>query len=285
MNNSKLTRLHAVIDAVRIAGMGVMGALAIGIGAAQAQGQIAFPDLSGAHPRTGAFIGPDHPTRIRPGLNKDQVMLELGVPHFDEGLFGVSEWDYAFNFYTGKGNEYLTCQFKVKFDKADGSYRVASTHWKDPGCAQLVQGPAAAPVASGPACESCAQKTFSLQTDGLFRFDGGGEADLLSNGRERITALAQVIRTNFKSVEQVVVTGYTDRIGTDEYNDALSLVRASTVRALLVGQNMQAQQIRAVGLGKKNPVVTSCEGEAATPQLISCLQPNRRVVVEVSAAQ
>lgn len=192
---------------------------------------------------------------------------------------------YAFNFYTGKGNEYLTCQFKVKFDKADGNYRVASTHWKTPDCAQLVQGPTAAPVAAAPTCESCPQKTFSLQTDGLFRFDGGQEADLLAEGREKIKALARVIQTNFSSVQQVAVTGYTDRIGTDEYNDALSLARANTVRAMLIGQSMDPARIRAVGLGKKNPVVTNCEGEAATPQLISCLQPNRRVVVEVSAAQ
>ena len=91
-----------------------------------------FPSLDSSYLKTGDFISAESVKRVRAGLNKDQVRLALGNPHFSEGLFAVREWDYALNFYTGKGNESVTCQFKVKFDSDD---KAVSTYWKDPACA------------------------------------------------------------------------------------------------------------------------------------------------------
>ena len=34
----------------------------------------------------------------RSGMNKDQLYNLIGRPHFSEGLYGVEEWDYAFNY-------------------------------------------------------------------------------------------------------------------------------------------------------------------------------------------
>mgnify|MGYP003575646359 CR=1 FL=1 len=264
--------------------LGVLGATAVS--AVQAQETVQFPDLASSYLKTGDFIGPDHIQRIKPGLNKDQVRLELGNPQFSEGFFGVKEWDYAFNFYTGKGNEYVTCQFKVKFDSVDGDYRVASTHWKSPDCAAYLPGqaapPAALPVGPRQTCEPC--KKTTLHADGLFRFDGDQEADLLPQGRENLNALAASIKANMASIQQVVVTGYTDRLGSAAYNDTLSRNRAKTVGNVLAAQGVDPSRIRTVGMGEKNPVATHCTGQAPTPQLISCLQPNRRVEVEAIPA-
>lgn len=245
---------------------------------AHAQQGVVFPDIKSSYLKTGDFVGPDHVLRVRPGMSKDQVRLELGNPHFNEGLFGVSEWDYAFNFYSGKGSEHVTCQFKVVYAHTDGSYRVASTHWKDPECALLVNPPAVAAVSnvsdSGP-------KKITLGTDGLFSFDGSKEGDLQPEGRERIRTLARDIRANFSAVKAVIVTGHTDRLGTSAYNEALSLARANTVRSLLASYGIAIEKIQAVGAGEKLPVITDCEGSQPTPRLIRCLQPNRRVEVEV----
>ena len=128
-----MTKMHLVCHS----GLVVLAAVAL-VGTARAQ-EVAFPDLKSSYLKTGDFGGPDHAWRVRPGHNKDQVRLELGNPHFSEGISGVNEWDYAFNFYTGKGSEHVTCQLKVKFDKVDGHYRVGSTHWNNSDCAALVQ--------------------------------------------------------------------------------------------------------------------------------------------------
>ncbi|MBS0344349.1 MAG: OmpA family protein [Proteobacteria bacterium] len=266
-----------------VAALGVLGVFAMGL--AQAQEDVKFPDLASTSLKTGDFIGPDQPARVRPGMNKDQVRLELGNPHFSEGLFGVSEWDYAFNFYTGKGNEYITCQFKVKYGKSDGDYRVASTHWKGANCPPPVTQVAAAPVMPMPMqqCKACGKTT--MRSDGLFRFNGAKESDLLPEGRRQVEALASSIKSDAASIRQVVVTGYTDRLGGEEYNNRLSLARAKTVASILTGRGVDPSLIRAVGMGEKNPVTTGCQGNAATPQLISCLQLDRRVEIEVVPAQ
>ena len=57
-------------------------------------------------------------------------------PHFAEGMYGVREWDYTFNFRTGQGNAFTTCQFKVIFDKD----AVAQTfHWQPAACADWMK--------------------------------------------------------------------------------------------------------------------------------------------------
>jgi outer membrane protein OmpA-like peptidoglycan-associated protein len=45
---------------------------------------------------------------------------------------------------------------------------------------------------------------------------------------------------------------------------------------------MSQQTITGVGMGSKQPVITSC-GKTATPEAIECNKPNRRVVVDVQA--
>jgi OOP family OmpA-OmpF porin len=58
------------------------------------------------------------------------------------------------------------------------------------------------------------------------------EGDLLPDGRQRVERLAAALRG--QTFDRVVVVGHTDRLGSDAYNDALSLSRAQTVRQLLV---------------------------------------------------
>jgi outer membrane protein OmpA-like peptidoglycan-associated protein len=79
-----------------------------------------------------------------------------------------------------------------------------------------------------------------------------------------------------------MVTGHTDRLGTHAYNDALSLARARTVRDLLVGQGIDPKRVRTAGAGSRHPVTTQCVGTRATPELVGCLQPDRRVEIEVA---
>lgn len=243
-------------------------------------GPAEFPALETAKWPQGSFPSLEALRAMRPGMGKDQVRDLLSWPHFSEGLFGVREWNYIFHFRTGGGPEFTTCQYMVRFNS---DVLTHGMHWKTPACAALVAPvEAAAPVpAPGP---PAAPRKVSLAADGLFRFDGGSLADLLPDGQRRVEALAADLKATATRREGIVVTGHTDRLGTAAYNDALSLARAHTVRDLLVRQGVDGQRIRAVGAGAGQPVVT-CKGLQATPALVSCLQPNRRVDVEVDGAR
>lgn len=72
---------------------------------------------------------------------------------------------------------------------------------------------------------------------------------------------------------EIVVIGHTDRIGAVEYNDALSLKRAGTVRAALVDAGIRSEQIETAGRGEREPAIATAD-EVAEPR-------NRRVEITV----
>jgi len=244
-----------------------------------ADANVTFPAVGSEWLQAGTFVNVDNLRQVAPGVNKDQLYDLLGRPHFKTGMFAVKEWDYLFNFRTGKGDEFVSCQYKVLFDD---HYIAKSFHWKDPGCAAFLQVPAPvnqltaapAPVAAAPV------KRMKLGSDGLFRFGGGKLEDLQPQGRQRIQALLAEIQRDVKSIQSVSVTGHSDRLGSPDANNALSLQRAETVRDLLVRGGLDGSVIRAAGAGLSQPVI-ECEGTRKTPELVSCLQPNRRVELEV----
>ena len=61
---------------------------------------------------------------------------------------------------------------------------------------------------------------------------------------------------------EIAVIGHTDFIGTDHYNDTLSLQRALRVRELLIKRGIPARMIQAAGRGKREPVVKTSEAVA-----------------------
>ena len=117
---------------------------------------------------------------------------------------------------------------------------------------------------------------ITLQADTLFDFN---KATLKPEGK---TALNNVIKSaQGMKVEIFAVIGYTDRIGSDKYNLALSDRRAAAVKAYFVSQGIPADAIITQGRGKANPVTgDTCKGQVGK-KLISCLQPDRRAVVEI----
>ena len=72
---------------------------------------------------------------------------------------------------------------------------------------------------------------------------------------------------------EIVITGHTDRQGSIEANDRLSLQRAQVIRTLMLEQGFQADLIEARGRGEREPVVAT-EDEVAEPR-------NRRAEVLV----
>jgi outer membrane protein OmpA-like peptidoglycan-associated protein len=78
---------------------------------------------------------------------------------------------------------------------------------------------------------------------------------------ESQAVLAQVLQAvTARPAPEITVTGHTDAIGTDAFNDALSLRRAERVRSLLVGRGVDPGRIVAAGRGKREPRVPAPEG-------------------------
>lgn len=122
-------------------------------------------------------------------------------------------------------------------------------------------------------------RRVSFSAESMFTFD---ESALRPEGAAALDAFARELQgTQF---EVITVEGHTDRIGTREYNQALSQKRAEAVKAYLVTTGkISPGKINAVGKSEAGPVTkpADCVGEKASARLIACLQPDRRVEVEV----
>ncbi len=141
-----------------------------------------------------------------------------------------------------------------------------------------------APVVKPSVVPAKATHTVTLSADALFRFDRSGLDDVLPKGRAELERLATTLRDNAVNVKSLTITGHTDRLGSAVYNERLSLQRANTVREYLQGAGVKVpMQVR--GVGEREPVSGAhCADNQAKASLIACLQPDRRVVVDIEGA-
>jgi len=144
--------------------------------------------------------------------------------------------------------------------------------------------PAPAPIVAPPPpptlplTPSMRRVTFSAES--LFAFD---KSDIRPEGMASLDAFAREMQTT--RFEQINVIGHTDRLGAPAYNQRLSERRAEAVKAYLVSAGrIDAGRIMAIGRGEETSITNAdqCVGNRATPKLIECLQPDRRVDVEVT---
>ena len=154
---------------------------------------------------------------------------------------------------------------------------------KKPEPAKVVEAapaPAPAPAPVGP--EKPAFEKITLQAETLFDFD---KSVIHPEGKQHLNAEVVTKMKQYPQVEAILVTGHADRIGTDAYNQSLSERRANAVKDYLVSQGIEAGRIQTAAKGESEPVVACSDVKgrenSKNKPLIACLQPNRRVVVEV----
>ena len=140
----------------------------------------------------------------------------------------------------------------------------------------VVQAPAPAP----PPIE---RRRVSFSAESLFGFDKSG---MRPEGQAALDTFArELVGTRYEVIQ---VEGHTDRLGAPAYNQKLSLERAEAVKGYLVDKGgLDASRIKAVGMGETQPTkdTADCKGTKPTPKLIACLQPDRRVDVEVTGTK
>ncbi len=138
--------------------------------------------------------------------------------------------------------------------------------------------PAAAAPAPAPAPAAAGVQKMTLASKALFDFD---KSVLKPEGKAAIDREIIAKLRDVQKLELVLVTGHTDRIGTQAYNQGLSERRANAVRDYLVSKGVAKDKIETLGMGKTQPVPGVSCTMTAMKELIACLAPNRRVEVEV----
>jgi OOP family OmpA-OmpF porin len=139
---------------------------------------------------------------------------------------------------------------------------------------------ATSPAAMAQPAKQPPQK-MSFSADALFAFD---QATLKPAGRAMLDDLTRQLKGTTYNV--ITVTGHADRMGSAGYNQKLSVRRANEVKDYLVSKDIEANRINAQGKGETQPVTKSgeCTGKKSA-KVIACLQPDRRVDVEMEGAK
>lgn len=108
----------------------------------------------------------------------------------------------------------------------------------------------------------------SFSADALFDFD---KAVLKPEGKSKLDDLTSKLQGI--NLEVIIAVGHTDSVGTDEYNQKLSIRRAESVKAYLQSKGIEANRIYTEGKGEKQPV--------ADNKTAAGRAKNRRVEIEV----
>jgi OOP family OmpA-OmpF porin len=134
--------------------------------------------------------------------------------------------------------------------------------------------PKPAPAAAAPKrCDAAV--TFS--SDEVFEFNKAvlRKAAMTKLDQDVVAKLPQCA-----TIELILISGYTDRLGSQQFNQKLSEKRADAVKAYLVKKGVDASKIDTMGMGKTLQI-KSCPDGKNRKALIECLAPNRRAVVEI----
>ena len=225
------------------------------------------------------------------GGSKDSLMgnVGLGVQYLVTENIGLqadlrSVWSEANVGGDSKtvGNTVLNLGAIFRFDAPAPPPVVLVEQVTQPSAVELVvERPAPVVVAEPvkPACKPIIE-TITIQAETLFDFD---KASIKGKSNQTLDEVAAKIKEH-NDIEFILVTGHTDKIGADAYNQKLSERRADAVKKYLATHGIKDVRIKSVGKGKSEQVV-DCKGVIGNKQIIECLAPNRRVVVDATHKQ
>ena len=132
-----------------------------------------------------------------------------------------------------------------------------------------VAAPAPAPVAApAPAPAPVAAAKVTYAADAFFDFD---KSVLKPEGKAKLDDLVSKVKNI--NLEVIIAVGHTDSVGTDAYNQKLSVRRAEAVKAYLVSKGVEKNRVYTEGKGEKQPIADNKTKEGRAK--------NRRVEIEV----
>ena len=122
-------------------------------------------------------------------------------------------------------------------------------------------------IAAAPAASPIAAAKVTLNADALFDFD---KSVLKPAAQASLDSLAGKVKS--LTLEVIVAVGHTDSVGTDAYNQKLSIRRAEAVKKHLISEGIEAKRIYVEGKGESQPVADNKTAEGRAK--------NRRVQIE-----
>ena len=125
---------------------------------------------------------------------------------------------------------------------------------------------AAAAPAPAPAPVAAAKVTYAA--DAFFDFD---KAVLKPAGKAKLDDLVGKVKDI--NLEVIIAVGHTDSVGSDAYNQKLSVKRSEAVKAYLVSKGIEKNRVYTEGKGEKQPVADNKTADGRSK--------NRRVEIEV----
>jgi len=134
--------------------------------------------------------------------------------------------------------------------------------------------PGAAPTATS-AADAKKTVVLNFRSDVLFEF---GKASLKPAAASALQEAAKLIRQ--RPGASVVIRGYTDSVGSEPANLALSRQRAEGVKDWLVKAGVPAKQLSTVGMGTKEPLAANTKPDGSDNP--AGREQNRRVTVAIS---
>jgi len=167
------------------------------------------------------------------------------------------------NWASGSGTTYVR-------SGADSTLCWRDNNWTPATAAQECDGAIkpAAPQAAAPVAPVATSSKVTLLADALFDFD---KSTLKPEGIQKLDGLVQKLKD--VTVEVIIVVGFTDSIGTLDYNKKLSLRRAEAVKAYLTKNGVEASRVYTEGKAFAEPVG---DNKTAVGRAL-----NRRTVIEV----
>jgi OOP family OmpA-OmpF porin len=142
-----------------------------------------------------------------------------------------------------------------------------------PSATPVAQTPPPPPPAAPP--KKTCDFTAVLQNEETFDFN---KSTLKSSAKARLDSEVVAKAAACAKIDLLLITGHTDRIGSQQYNQKLSEKRGQVVADYLKTKGLPAAEV--LGAGKTLPI-KSCDDKLPRKQLEACLAPTRRVVVEV----
>lgn len=128
--------------------------------------------------------------------------------------------------------------------------------------------PAPAPARAAPPPPPPAATKVTYAADAFFDFD---KSVLKPEGKAKLDDLISKVKGI--NLEVVIAVGHTDSIGSDAYNQGLSMRRSESVKAYLVSNGIEKNRVYTEGKGEKQPVADNKTSEGRAK--------NRRVEIEV----
>jgi OmpA-OmpF porin, OOP family len=126
--------------------------------------------------------------------------------------------------------------------------------------------PKAEPKPEGKPKPVAEKVTFAA--DVLFDFD---KSVIKPEGKSKLDDLANKVKGI--NLEVVIAVGHADSIGSDEYNQSLSVRRAESVKAYMVSKGLEPNRVYTEGKGEKQPVANNSTADGRAK--------NRRTEIEV----